>query len=144
MAHFAELNESNVVLRVCVVDNGYVPADMHVDGETWCTNFWGGTWKQTSYNSSFRKRFAGIGYTYDATRNAFIDTQPYSSWTLSAEGDWVPPVTKPTDTEEGGLYMNINWDEDNQKWIGITYTDEIPHTPTNYEWNTVAERWSTV
>ena len=62
MAHFAELNESNVVLRVCVVDNSHVPSDMHVDGETWCTNFWGGTWKQTSYNSSFRKRFAGIGY----------------------------------------------------------------------------------
>ena len=48
MAYFAQINRNNRVLRVCVVDNSHVPSDKHVDGETWCENFWGGTWKQTS------------------------------------------------------------------------------------------------
>ena len=75
MAHFAELDGDNKVLRVCVVDNAHVPSDKHADGETWCTNFWGGTWKQTSYNSNFRKQFAGIDFTYDATRpSVFCET----------------------------------------------------------------------
>ena len=78
MAHFAELDDNNVVLRVCVVDNKHVPSDKHVDGETWCTNFWGGTWKQTSYNNNFRKQYAGIGFTYDATKDKFIRPQPIS------------------------------------------------------------------
>ena len=69
MAHFAELDGDNKVLRVCVVDNAHVPSDKHADGETWCTNFWGGTWKQTSYNDNFRKQFAGIGFSYDASKD---------------------------------------------------------------------------
>ena len=73
MAHFAELDENNIVLRVCVVDNKYVPSDMHVDGETWCTNFFGGTWKQTSYNENFRFLFAGIGMWYDAENDIFTN-----------------------------------------------------------------------
>ena len=76
MAHFAELDENNIVLRVCVVDNSNVPSDKHVDGETWCANFWGGTWKQTSYSGSFRKQFAGVGYTYDSTKDVFIIPKP--------------------------------------------------------------------
>ena len=72
MAHFAELDENNKVLRICVVDNAHVPSDMHVDGETWCENFWGGRWKQTSYNRTFRKTYATIGSTYDEERDAFI------------------------------------------------------------------------
>ena len=76
MAHFAELDGDNKVLRVCVVDNAHVPSDKHADGETWCTNFWGGTWKQTSYNSNFRKQFAGIDFTYDATKDKFISPKP--------------------------------------------------------------------
>jgi hypothetical protein len=73
MAHFAELDENNIVLRVCVVDNKYVPSDMHVDGETWCTNFFGGTWKQTSYNENFRFLFAGTGMWYDAENDIFTN-----------------------------------------------------------------------
>jgi len=73
MAHFAELDENNIVLRVCVVDNKYVPSDMHIDGETWCANFFGGTWKQTSYNSNFRLTYAGIGMWYDAENDIFTN-----------------------------------------------------------------------
>ncbi len=77
MAHFAEIKQETdpigfstitywIVQRVVVVGNDVVPSDMHVDGETWCINFFkGGTWKQTSYNSNFRKQYAGIGYRYD-------------------------------------------------------------------------------
>ena len=75
MAHFAELDENNIVLRVCVVDNAHVPSDKHVDGETWCTNIWGGTWKQTSYNDNFRGQYAGLGMTYDAGEDIFKETE---------------------------------------------------------------------
>ena len=119
MAHFAELDENNKVLRVCVVDNSHVPSDKHVDGETWCENFWGGTWKQTSYNDNFRKQYAGVDFTYDAAKDEFVAPKPYGSWTLDSNNDWQPPIAHPTD---GNSYY---WDEttyqgDNTKgWIKI-------------------------
>tara|TARA_B100001996_G_C18324952_1_gene464008 strand:- start:123 stop:485 length:363 start_codon:yes stop_codon:yes gene_type:complete len=105
MAHFAELDENNVVLRVCVVDNAHVPSDKHADGETWCKNFWGGNWKQTSYNHKFRKQYAGIGYTYDETKDKFIGPQPHASHTLNSDDDWVAPIAYPSD---GKAYI---WNE---------------------------------
>ena len=105
MAHFAELDGDNKVLRVCVVDNAHVPSDKHADGETWCANFWGGTWKQTSYNSKFRKQFAGIGFTYDATKDKFIAPKPAASWALDGNDDWQAPIAKPDD---GKIYL---WNE---------------------------------
>ena len=118
MAHFAELNESNIVIRVVVIDNKYVPSDKHADGETWGVNFFnGGTWKQTSYNNNFRKQFAGKGGTYDAAKDKFIKKQPYASWSLDDNDDWQSPITKPDD---GKLYR---WNEsiyqgDNTKgWV---------------------------
>ena len=95
------------VIRVCVVDNAHVPSDKHVDGETWCSNFWGGTWKQTSYNNNFRKQFAGIGFTYDASKDKFIQPQPHASWALDGNDDWQAPITKPDDDK---IYL---WNEDN-------------------------------
>ena len=87
MAHFAELDENNVVLRVCVVSNDIGTSDgplgendKHIDGETWCTNFWGGTWKQTSYNKNFRKNYACEGMVYDEGRDIFRVKQPYPSF----------------------------------------------------------------
>jgi len=72
MAHFAEIDSDNIVLRVVVIDDAYED-----DGENWCANFFGGgTWKQTSYNNNIRKNYAGIGYTYDAGRDAFIPPMP--------------------------------------------------------------------
>ena len=88
MAHFAEIDENNIVLRVIVV------ADEHeADGENWCNGFLGGTWKQTSFNTvgnvhalggtPFRKNYAATGMTYDASRNAFLNSQPFAFLFLS-------------------------------------------------------------
>ena len=104
MAHFAELDANNVVQRVVVVGNDVTTAngplgenDKHVDGESWCINFFkGGTWKQTSYNSSFRKQYAGVGYTFDFAKDKFIAPQPFPSWSLDSNDDWQAPVAYPT------------------------------------------------
>ena len=140
MAHFAELDNDNKVLRVVVVGNDCVPSDEHIDGETWCINFFkGGTWKQTSYNHNFRKQYAGVGYTYDAAKNKFISPQPYDSWSLDASDDWQAPITFPSITDE---YI-ISWNEtkynaDNTKgWEAIKTNDES-ETPTVYDWNGTA------
>ena len=101
MAHFAELDGNNRVTRVVVVGNDVTTAagplgsnDMHVDGETWCVNFFkGGTWKQTSYNNNFRKQYAGIGMVYDASKNKFLNVQPYASWVLDGSDDWQANVS---------------------------------------------------
>ena len=124
MAHFAELDGDNKVKRVVVVGNDIATAagplgenDMHVDGETWCVNFFkGGTWKQTSYNHNFRKQYAGKNYTYDAAKDKFISFKPHASWSLDGNDDWQAPVTYPTDTKGK---ESIRWDEDNQRWIAI-------------------------
>lgn len=89
MAHFAELNEDNIVLRVivvadsdCVDDNG---AESEEVGATFCSNILGGRWLQTSYNANFRKNYAGKGYVYDAQRDAFIEPQPGENYVLDEE-----------------------------------------------------------
>ena len=142
MAHFAELDNDNVVLRVVVVSNDCVPSDEHVDGETWCINFFkGGTWKQTSYNNNFRKQYAGIGYTYDAAKNKFISPQPHASWSLDANDDWQAPVTFPTITTYGSndpldRYV-ISWDEAGQQWTAEDREDPI----NNFNWDASALAW---
>jgi hypothetical protein len=112
MAHFAELDENNIVLRVCVVDNVNVPSDKHIDGETWCKNFWGGNWKQTSITGSFRKRFASIGGKYDTTNDWFQSPQPYNSWLLDSNGEWQPPKSYP----DSGKHI---WNESSKDWVEI-------------------------
>jgi hypothetical protein len=134
MAHFAELDDNNVVQRVVVVGNDCVPSDEHIDGETWCINFFnGGIWKQTSYNHNFRKQFAGVGYTYDPVKNKFISPQPYASWLLDANDDWQAPVTYPTDTTD----KNISWDEDNLKWTATDKSDPV----NNFNWDASTLAW---
>jgi len=115
MAHFAELNESNEVLRVVVVantelldENGHEQESL---GVAFCTQLFGGTWKQTSYNNNIRKNYAGVGYTYDSSRDAFIPPQPYSSWILSESTcQWEPPTAMPDD---GNMY---EWNEVTASW----------------------------
>ena len=116
MAHFAELDGDKKVIRVCVVDNAHVPSDKHADGETWCANFWGGTWKQTSYNNKFRKQYAGVGMTYDASKDKFITPKPYASWALDGNDDWQAPLSKPADyaTKEY-LWNETAYQNDNTK-----------------------------
>jgi hypothetical protein len=138
MAYFAELDNNNVVLRVVVVGNDCVPSDEHIDGETWCINFFkGGTWKQTSYNNNFRKQYAGINYTYDAAKNKFISPQPYSSWSLDANDDWQAPVTYPTDTGTEESPKFISWNEENLKWTAKDSEDPV----NNFNWDASALAW---
>ena len=118
MAHFAELNSSNEVLRVIVVSNDDVDAnggDLHADAETFVTTIvphstGGVAWKQCSYNNNFRKQYAGKGYTYNSSKDIFIANKPYPSWTLDSNDDWQPPTSKPDD---GKLYY---WNETDRKW----------------------------
>ena len=114
MAHFAKLDENNVVVSVIVVDNKDTADANGVEkehiGAAFCERLLGGTWKQTSYNGNFRKHYAGIGYKYDAQLDAFVPPQPYPSWTLDADANWQAPVAMPTD---GGIY---SWNEANQAW----------------------------
>ena len=156
MAHFAELESKTdptgftsdthlIVKRVVVVANDEVPSDEHVDGETWCVNFFGGgTWKQTSYNHNFRKQYAGVGYRYDASKNKFIIPQPFASWSLDSSDDWQAPITFPSVTGGGSgetafTYLII-WNEtkyqaDNTKGWEATKSNDTAETPTVYDWN---------
>ena len=117
MAHFAELDNNNIVVRVIVVAD-----ENEADGENWCRNLLGGFWKKTSYNTQagvhltggtpFRKNYAGIGYSYDPTRDAFIPPKPFNSCVLNENTCvWDPPTPMPSD---GKLYR---WDEDTLAWI---------------------------
>jgi hypothetical protein len=107
MSHFAEIDENNVVLRVLVGDN-----DLPDEGKSWFEENLGGTWVQTSYNATIRKNFAGIGFTYDAERDAFIPPKLFESWTLDEDTcQWQPPIPYPDD---GGAYF---WDEASGDWI---------------------------
>jgi hypothetical protein len=117
MAHFAQL-ENNIVTKVIVVSNEVIIDENGNESEQkgidFCSNLLGGNWKQTSYNGNFRKNFAGIGHTYDETRNAFIAPKPYNSWLLDEETcQWKAPVDKPTDDN---FYI---WNEANLNWVEI-------------------------
>lgn len=116
MAHFAQLDENNVVLQVIVVGNEYL-LDNGVEredlGVQFCVDtFGGGTWKQTSYNHSFRKQYAQVDGTYDSVNNVFISPKPYPSWVLNENFDWVAPVPDPS--EVLGDYI---WDEASLSWV---------------------------
>ena len=87
MAHFAKLDENNIVLEVNVVNNDVLTEDEEASGIAFLTEWSGGysNWKQTSYNGTFRKHYAGIGYTYDSIRDAFIPPKPEGNWILNEE-----------------------------------------------------------
>ena len=155
MAHFAELDGNNVVTRVVVVGNDISTAagplgnnDMHVDGETWCSNFFkGGSWKQTSYNNNFRKQYAGIGDVYDSAKDKFLSPQPYASWSLDDNDDWQAPVTYPSIIDDGedppSWRYTITWNEtkyhaDNTKGWEATKSNDDAETKTVYDWNGTA------
>jgi hypothetical protein len=116
MAHFAKLGPGNVVEQVIVVDNRDTADANGVEkeyiGAAFCEKLFGGTWKQTSYNGNKRKNYAGIGYTYDDQRDAFIPPKTYASWVLDeATCQWKAPVDMPTD---GQMY---SWDEATTSWV---------------------------
>ena len=120
MAHFTKLDENNIVTNVYVVNNEVITdsngQEQEQLGIDFCKSLWGeGNYKQTSYNGNFRKNYAGIGFTYDSTRDAFIEPQLYPSWTLNETTcRWEPPVAYP----EGDLpYV---WSEEQQNWVLLT------------------------
>ena len=117
MAHFAKLNDENIVLEVNVVNNDVInnlpfPESDPV-GVQFLTEWSGGytNWKQTSYNSSFRKNYPGIGDTYDSVRDAFISPKPFPSWILNEQTcKWQAPIPRPNDDKK---YI---WDETTVSW----------------------------
>ena len=117
MAHFAKLDENNIVENVIVVDNQSInnieyPESEKVGQDYIASIGLEGTWKQTSYNNNFRLRYAGIGYTYLEEYDVFVYPKIYPSWTLDTTTfEWIPPVPYPTDDKS---YV---WDEDAQEWF---------------------------
>lgn len=119
MAHFAELDENNIVLRVIVVNNEDIIDDNGIEQEQkgidFCVNLLGGVWKQTSYNGKIRKNYAGVGYKYDQDLDGFIPPQVFASWLLNEKTcQWVAPIDMPTD---GKSYY---WNEQVLSWTEIT------------------------
>lgn len=120
MAHFAKLDDNNVVLSVHVVNNDVITVDgaeSEQAGIDFLSDLHGhALWKQTSYNGTFRKNYAGIGYTYNETLDAFIPEKPWTSWILNESTcQWEAPVPQPQD---GKFY---GWDESTQNWIEVVY-----------------------
>lgn len=117
MAHFAELDQNNIVIRVIVVSNADTSLNGVEDeavGIAFCKSLFGPhtRWVQTSYNGSQRKRYAAVGYSYDSSLDAFIPPQPYPSWHLDPQTcNWAAPIPMPND---GAWYI---WDESNQSWV---------------------------
>ena len=122
MAHFAKINESNIVTQVVVVNDS--DGNNDTDGQNFLNNLFKTThtWKKTSYNTygnthrlggkPYRKNFASVGFTYDSSRDAFIEPKPYNSWTLDETTClWEPPVTYPSDGK------SYEWDESNRQWV---------------------------
>ena len=119
MAHFAKLDDNNVVLEVHCVHNNELLVDgveYEIKGIDFLITWSGGytKWKQTSYNGNMRKNYAGVGYTYDDERDAFIPPRPYTSWLLDEQTcQWNPPVSYPDD---GNRYQ---WDEATTSWVAL-------------------------
>ena len=109
MAHFAKVNDENIVLEVLVTDNDYPN-----EGYDWLVATFGGRWIQTSYNARIRKNFAGIGFTYDEGRDAFIPPKPFDSWELDEETcNWVAPIPYPTGDKR------YTWNEEELEWTEV-------------------------
>ena len=127
MAHYAELDINNKVIRVLTACNQDIATHGGELSEE-AANYFGTytpfsengvKWVQTSYNNNFRKQYAGIGYIFDSTKNKFIAPQPFASWSLDSSDDWQAPVAYPSITTYGdNVRYFISWDEAGQKWIG--------------------------
>lgn len=115
MAHFAEIDDNNIITRVIVVSNNDCKDqdgnEVEAIGVAFCNKLLGGRWVQTSYNGNIRKRYAGIGYSYNEQYDAFVAPKPFDSWTMNASTlDWDPPVPYPNDNN---YYI---WNENSKTW----------------------------
>jgi hypothetical protein len=144
MAHFAEIDLNGKVLRVNCACNQDIANNGGEQSEQAAKHFEttsplsenGVKWIQTSYNNNFRKQYAGIGYTFDSTKNKFITPQPFASWSLDASDDWQAPVAYPTVTTYGdNVKYFISWDEAGQRWIGKdAQENEFAWIPSSNSW----------
>ena len=125
MAHFAEINDRNIVTRVIVIHNNEITVDgqeLEFKGIDFCEGLFGHrNWVQTSYNGNIRYNFAGVGYTWDSENDAFYAPQPFASWSLNEDYIWEAPVPYPEDASEDKIY---EWDEDNLTWKVVELTIE--------------------
>ena len=125
MAHFAEINDSNIVTRVIVIHNNEITVDgqeLEFKGIDFCEGLFGHrNWVQTSYNGNMRYNFAGVGYTWDSENDAFYAPQPFASWSLDENFIWQAPVPMPEDASPEKIY---EWDEDNLTWKVVELTIE--------------------
>jgi hypothetical protein len=120
MAHFAELDDSNVVVRVIVVNNEDCLDQNGIESEAvgaaFCNRLLGGRWVQTSYNGNFRRQYAGTGFLYHELLDVFVEQKPYPSWIFDATtATWHPPVPRPTVPD---IYI-VSWDEENLEWDAV-------------------------
>jgi len=153
MAHFAEIDSNNKVLRVVVgcnqdvINNGgdqSKQAAKHFENIVKLSEN-GVEWIQTSYNKNFRKNYAGVGSTYDSVKDIFINVQPYPSWTLDQNDDWQPPIPEPNvlkyTVDENGVEVEylyfIYWNETNLNWKAKTRTLPIE----DFTWNNETNTW---
>jgi len=144
MAHYAELDINNKVIRVLtacnqdILNNGGEQSEQAAEHFKSLNKFSenGVKWVQTSYNNNFRKQYAGIGYTFDFTKNKFITPQPFASWSLDSNDDWQAPVAYPTVTTYGdNVRYFISWDESNLRWIGKDHQqNEFTWVPNTSSW----------
>ena len=121
MAHFCELDSNNVVKQVIVVSNADTSTAQGEEKESigiaFCERLLGGTWVKTSYNAKIRKNYAGIGYTYDKDRDAFIPPKPYASWVLNETTClWNAPMPYPTDLGTPDVPKRYTWNEESRTW----------------------------
>jgi hypothetical protein len=130
LAHFAKLDENNIVTQVIVVANEDTADTNGVEveeiGVAFCKKLLGADtrWKQTSYNNNIRVRYAGIGYSYDEALNAFIPPKPFESWIINEEtADWVSPVGPAPDLTEEEIEARsfYRWNEENGEWVLETF-----------------------
>lgn len=167
MAHFAELDNNNTIIRVLVFSNDIVnkfggdlsvEIENHISATTPFTTAGnsitgnaGISWKQTSYNNSFRKQFAGILFTYDPVNDLFISPKPFNSWILNNNFEWQAPDTKPTTEQRTYIYngenrlYKIDWEESTLKWRGLKQEDyEEGGSQAVYNWNSSNNTWELV
>jgi hypothetical protein len=111
MAHYAFLDDNNVVTEVIAGRNEDEVVNGISDWETYYGNFRGQRCVRTSYNGNIRKQYAGVGFTYDEAADEFVLPQPFASWSLDSNNDWQAPTPKP----EGDFY----WDEESLSWLAI-------------------------
>jgi len=161
MAHFAELDINNKVIRVVTACNQDIANNGGEQSEQAAEQFKSVCklsenavrWVQTSYNNNFRKQYAGVGFTYDFAKNKFIRPQPYSSWILDVNDDWQAPVSFPSNIYYGNEYQEpyfdqnlqkiinsnlrylVYWDENNLRWIGKDKDNkEFAWIPSSFSW----------